>query len=149
MLTAHAVNLRRLLGTNPSCRRLGAWPASRYEAVRSPDFPGLDWDRARERLAALKLSKYCDFNLKNIAHRVRSKHTFEVRILPGHIEAEPILAAACLFEAILRRAMDGPPVLPRPGASWGETRRFIESLALDLSLREHWLERLSSQLSPQ
>jgi len=38
------------------------------------------------------------------------KHTFEVRILPVYPTASPILAAACLFEAVLVRAIDPRPV---------------------------------------
>lgn len=143
LFAAHAPNLRRLVGTNPACRRLGGWPKGLYDLVRSPGFADLEWEAARRRLATLELGKYCDFNLKNIAHRLRDKHTFEVRILPGYLETAPILEAADLFEGILKRTLDGPPVPPRADADWGETRHLIEELPLTEDVRRRWLERLA------
>jgi hypothetical protein len=64
------------------------------------------------------LVKWCDFNLRNLVHLVPGKHTFEVRILPGHDRAGPVVASARLFEAILGLAV-GPgsldPGLLQPG----------------------------------
>lgn len=144
LLSAHALNLHRLVGTNPACRRLGAWPASLYALVRSSEFAGLEWEAARERLAALQLSKYCDFNLKNIAFGFPEKHTFEVRILPGYIETAPILEAADLFEGILRTVLAEPAIPPRGEADWSETRSLLERLPMAEDLRRRWLARADS-----
>ena len=145
ILSAHGQNLRRLLETNPANRRVGGWPPALLELVRRPNFLSSPWETARERLAALQASKYCDFNLKNMAHAIESKHTFEVRVLPGTIEAEPILAAAGLFEAILLRAMHDEPVASSQGSgSWTETTSFLDGLPMQADLSGYWRQRIGS-----
>ena len=114
VLTTWGPALKRLVGTNPRCRRLGAWPDALYEVVEAPDFVGLPWDDAKARLAEVGLSKYCDINLKNIIHDVPGKPTIEVRILPGLCETAPIVDAAALFEGLLRRACDEREVPREP-----------------------------------
>ncbi len=94
-------DLKTLVGANPNCVRLGAWPESLPALVETETFQRLEWPAAREALGELGLSKYCDFNLLNIAMANQAKHTFEVRILPSWLEAEPIIAAAGLFEGLL------------------------------------------------
>jgi hypothetical protein len=74
--------------------------------VQRPDFITLPWEEARERLAKFELTKYCDFNIKNLIHPTPTKHTFEVRIFPVWLHGDAIIEAAGLFEAILRWAMD-------------------------------------------
>lgn len=108
--------LKAWVRTNPACVRLGPIPDRLIEAVRAPDFRSLPWDHARERLAALEPSKYVDFNVKNLAHPRPDKPTFEVRVLPGAITAEPIVTAAGLFVGIAKRALASPvrPEAPRP-----------------------------------
>ncbi|WP_366522182.1 amidoligase family protein [Candidatus Accumulibacter sp. ACC003] len=101
--------LRRRVGTNPACRRLGGWPDELRQTVSEPGFEDLDWPAAQERLQALGLSKYCDFNLKNLVHDIPGKPTFEVRILPGLADAAPILKNIELFETLLRRLIEGEP----------------------------------------
>jgi hypothetical protein len=101
VLGRHGQGLKRLLGTNPHCIRLGKWPEELHELIAQPGFAALDWPAAREALAAVGLQKYCDFNLANIAGADRAKHTFEVRMLPASLEPEPILDAAELFAALL------------------------------------------------
>ena len=66
----------------------------------SPDFEYLSWDEAKSRLIQLPLTKFCDFNIKNLIHGFKSKNTFEVRILPGLMEAKPVLEAIHLFSHI-------------------------------------------------
>jgi hypothetical protein len=97
--------LRAKLGTNPRCRRLGPWPPELLELVSTTEFRSLPWEEARTRVAALKPTKYRDFNIRNMALGLKSKHTFEVRILPVWTRAEPILRAAMVFERILQEAM--------------------------------------------
>jgi len=98
--------LRQRFKTNSRCRRLGRWPSEVYEFVQRPDFITLPWEEAREHLAKFELTKYCDFNIKNLIHPTPTKHTFEVRIFPVWLHGYAIMEAARLFEAILRWAMD-------------------------------------------
>ena len=134
--------LRALVGVNPRCRRLGGWPPALHAAVEAHDYANLAWSEARARLSEVGLSKYCDLNLKNIAHDVPGKHTIEVRVLPGTREPDDIIAAAGLFEAVLRRAVrDDVPrddVSPVTGRS---AERLLWALPLDDALRRRWLSR--------
>jgi hypothetical protein len=100
-LSRHGEALKRLVGTNPHCIRLGRWPDRLLALVASPGFAALDWPAARKALADVGLTKYCDFNLVNLANADRAKHTFEVRVLPSSLDARPIIAAASLFAALL------------------------------------------------
>ncbi len=97
--------LRAEVGTNPKCRRLGLWPDELIKLVNSPGFRELPWAEAKIHLKKLNLSKYCDFNLKNFIYEIPDKNTFEARIFPGWIEAEPIVNAAGLMEDILFQAI--------------------------------------------
>lgn len=99
--------------TNPNCRRLGPWPDSLLEVVQADDFPSLSWPLAVEKLRAVELTKYCDFNLVNLLRGQPDKLTFEVRIAPSTLTSEPILRIAELFEAILKRAIAPFPVRPQ------------------------------------
>ncbi len=114
-LAHYREELRKRVETNPLCRRLAPWPDALTETVRAPDFRQLSWPEARARLAQVKLTKYCDFNLINFLHRPQHLNTFEVRILPVSLEVEPVLQAAHLFVAILNRALDPRPF--EPGAN--------------------------------
>lgn len=105
-LRLHGETLKQQLRTNPRCRRLGAWPPELFDVVDSPTFVDLTWQDARQQLAELHLTKYCDFNLRNLVHAVPGKHTFEVRVLPVSVHAQPIVEAAALFAAILMWACD-------------------------------------------
>jgi len=97
--------LRRMMATNPRCRRLGPWPSQLLERVNAADFPTLSWERARTALADLSLSKYCDINLLNLARGATDKHTVEIRILPALLDPEAIVAMAGLWEGLLRWAL--------------------------------------------
>jgi hypothetical protein len=94
--------LREKVGTNRRCRRLGPWPDELIELVNDVGFTQLPWEEARAKVAALKPTKYRDFNIRNIVMDFPGKHTFEVRILPVFTRAKPIIAQARLFEKILR-----------------------------------------------
>ena len=78
VLSKHGEALKRLVGTNPNCIRLGNWPDRLSALVATPGFAALDWPAARKALASVGLRKYCDFNLLNLATGDRAKHTFEV-----------------------------------------------------------------------
>jgi hypothetical protein len=94
--------LKQLVGVNPNCVRLGPWPKELAELTESASFRAMSWPDARQALANLRLTKYCDFNLLNIAMNSREKHTFEVRILPSTLDADMVLNATALFEGLLR-----------------------------------------------
>jgi len=108
----HGAALKRMVGTNPNCVRLGHWPPALPALTRSDRFRAMPWPEARAVLNQTGLTKYCDFNLLNIAAGNAAKHTFELRILPSSLDPAPILEAAALFEAILRFACDPPPTVP-------------------------------------
>lgn len=105
--TEHGEALKDAVGTNPRCRRLGAWPPHLLVAVRQPDFRGLPWCDARARLQTLGLSKFVDLNLKNIVHPRPDKRTVEVRVLPGLRRGAEVVEAAAPFLALLSRACRG------------------------------------------
>lgn len=101
--------LRQRVGTNPACRRLGGWPDELRRTLSEPGFEDLDRLAARARLQAVGLSKYCDFNLKNVVHDLPGKPIFEVRILPGLAASAPILKNIDFFETLLRRLVEAEP----------------------------------------
>jgi len=106
-LGIHSDALKQRFGTNPRCRRLGTWPTELFELVASPAFLSLEWAEARKQLSQFILTKYCDFNLRNLIHPVPDKHTFEVRILPVWTDGQRIVDAAAIFARILHWARDG------------------------------------------
>ena len=138
LLSTNALILKRLVGTNPRCVRLGEWPAALHEVVEAPDFTALPWSLARERLKTARLTKYCDFNLRNLVLEPPGKVTFEVRILPGMKDTEPVLAAAALFEAILRRSRQ--PVARKPLQVWSAAAAaaLLADLPLDEEAAAYW-----------
>ena len=106
LLWVFGAELRQLVKTNPQCRRLGKWPQEFYELTQTTQWRGLPWEEARQRLAQFEVTKYCDFNLKNLIHPTPTKHTFEVRILPVLLDGRSIIEAAKLFEKLLRWAIN-------------------------------------------
>jgi hypothetical protein len=136
----HGEALKDLVGTNPNCRRLGPWPDDLIELVEDDAFAALDWPEARKALRELGLSKFCDFNLLNIAEAVRNKHTFEVRILPVSLDAGEIVMQAELFAAILHwaSAHDG-------GDAGDDIQAFIWNLPLAPEAKARWSGGSTSQ----
>jgi hypothetical protein len=104
----HGRYLKQLVGTNPNCVRLGAWPRTFVKLATSPDFAAMEWDTAVEKLRECKLSKYCDYNLVNVIGENPNKQTFEVRILPSSLDATRIIQAGRVFEAILEWCVSAP-----------------------------------------
>jgi hypothetical protein len=139
LVTTWSPALKRLVGTNPRCRRLGGWPDALYEVVEAPGFVDLSWEEAKELLADVGLSKYCDVNLKNIVHDVPGKPTIEVRVLPGLRDTAPILDAAALFEGVLRLACDTREIPAEPVAK--SAKPLLEQLPLAADVRARWLAR--------
>jgi hypothetical protein len=99
-LHAHRLILRHLLAANPHCSRLGDWSSDLLDVVNQTGFEAKSWEQVLETLKPLRLSKYCDFNIRNLIHAVPDKHTLEVRILPATQDANQILAAVDLFQRI-------------------------------------------------
>ena len=139
LVTTWSPALKRLVGTNPRCRRLGGWPDELHEVVEASDFVELPWEAAKERLAEVGLTKYCDVNLKNIVHDVPDKPTIEVRVLPGLRDTQPILDAAALFEGVLRLACEKREIAREPVAS--SAKGLLERIPLETEVRARWLER--------
>ena len=96
--------LRSLVGTNPRCRRLGPWPDSLLDAVAAPGWDDLAWHEVVTALDDIPLTKYCDLNLVNVLAPPPGKDTLEWRILPVHLDAGPVVAAAELLAAALYAA---------------------------------------------
>ncbi|MEM7010339.1 MAG: amidoligase family protein [Verrucomicrobiota bacterium] len=116
-LHTHSDELKKMMGTNPHCRRLGGWPAELIEMVEKEDFAELPWDQACERLGELQLTKYCDFNLANLVRGDFNKRTFEVRILPVSMDAGDVIETAEFFAGILDWARDcGGKLKPIPAS---------------------------------
>lgn len=139
LFTRHGTALKELVGTNPNCIRLGPWPAEFAEIATSEDFLALDWPKARDVLKECELKKYCDYNLVNMLVEMPHKDTFEVRVLPSYLEAEPIIMAAELFEAILTwcvetraGAVPVPDTLPQ----------LLAAIPLDRAGAARWQNRL-------
>ncbi len=135
VLAAHGAALKERVGTIPNCIRLGKWPDALPALVASPGFATLDWPAAQKALSAVKLSKFCDFNLLNIAMANRTKHTFEVRILPAALQAGPILEAAELFAGLLHWCSEAPrEARPLPP----DLDALLRLLPLSESARHRW-----------
>ena len=138
---AHGGNLKRLVGTNSKCRRLGSWDIALLKLVNESGFRELPWEEAKARLIKLELTKYCDFNLKNLIHPVPDKLTFEARIFPVWLDSQSIIEAAALCEAILRYAMGECQILPTAPLKWEleSVREFLKTLPMSEDVRNIWL----------
>ena len=107
-------DLRKIVGTNRQCVRLGDWPRDVYRTVAGADFTELQWTDARERLRKAGAQKYCDFNFTNLLSDRPTKQTFEVRILPGMRDAIAALRALRLFEAFLFVCLNRDDLVSQP-----------------------------------
>lgn len=131
--TALGDSLRRRVGTNPRCRRLGPHEAAVREVVEAPGFEGLRWDTARAQLVAAAPSKFVDLNLRNVVFATPGKHTIEVRTLPVWMDAAPIVDAAHLFAGLFRTFVLGDAAIP--GAPVDDAGLDTMIAALDLPVR--------------
>jgi hypothetical protein len=136
LLWTHGNNLKRLVETNPQCRRLGTWSNSLIELVNQPEFSDLSWTEAQTRLAQVKLTKYCDFNLRNIVHKVPNKETFEARIFPVWLESQTIIEAAGLIEAILQQAIASDRINHKSPVDWNQMSLFLDELPISEWFRD-------------
>lgn len=85
-------------GTNRACTRLGPLPAELRGLV---DRPWASWEDLRAAAAALPVVKWADVNLTHVLGTVPGPDTLEVRILPGSMDADAIVAAAVELEGLL------------------------------------------------
>jgi putative amidoligase enzyme len=115
LLDRYGEALKKRVGVNPKCRRLGKWPTELIEVVKEPTFRELSWEQVKERLARLNLTKYCDFNLTNLLTGRPEKTTLEIRVLPVWMEVEPIMRAARIFERLIDLACRGDALELPPG----------------------------------
>ena len=115
--------LRGLFQTNPNCIRLGDWSPELLNTVCQPSFTGRTWAENQNILKGLPLSKYCDFNIKNTIFAFPKKNTFEVRILPGLMEAQPIWNALTLFEKIFSYIANHPIAMSSPKSDTAKNRK--------------------------
>lgn len=143
-LDRHGEALKDRLGTNLNCRRLGRWPDDLIDLVADEAFLAMDWPEARRALQGLALTKFCDFNLLNIAQAVKGKHTFEVRILPVSLDAREIVAQAELLAAILDWA-----IAPDGADAAEDLDVFIGNLPLPPDAIARWSGTISSRGTEQ
>ncbi|HVX09320.1 amidoligase family protein [Humibacter sp.] len=102
--------LREVLGTNPRCVRLAPLPDALVALVEQP---WRSWDELRAAARTTGLTKFFDVNLVKVIADRPDRHTVEVRILPGSLDAADVVRRAALVEALLLRCLDPAP-LPRP-----------------------------------
>jgi len=143
---AQGENLKRLVGTNSKCRRLGKWDITLLKLVNESGFRELPWEQAVNRIAKLELTKYCDFNLKNLIHPISDKLTFEARIFPVWLDSQPIVEAAALLEAILRYAMSEPQISPIAPLEWklASVKDFLQLLPMSQNIHNVWSSRAAN-----
>ena len=134
--TPHGAALKRLVGVNPACVRLGDWPAGLVELTGSPAFQAMEWDEAKAALGGVGLTKYCDLNLANLLTGRADKHTVEVRVLPSGLEAGPVVIGAALFEGVLGWCRDREPGEAAPGT----LVELLMRLPADGVATRRWLE---------
>ena len=141
VLARHGSGFRMLMNTNPHCVRLGPLPRQLVKLVSAEEFSTLDWPEARKRLGEVPLSKYCDFNLFNMVQNIPGKATFEIRILPGLMEAEEIVERTALFQAVLDWCLTRAPGTA-PERDFG---RFVGSLDLSPDLERRWKQEAAKR----
>ncbi len=124
ILGKHSKAIKKHIGTNENCRRLGDWPQGLFDLVNNKGFINLPWEQARLELVKLKLTKYCDFNLRNLIHTDINKHTFEVRILPVWIDAKRIVDVAVFFTRLMNWAIDNKGIVNKVPDHFDELLEF-------------------------
>lgn len=101
-LDTHRLILRDLLQTNPNCVRLGEWPEELFLLLATMPMEQISWKQLQEQLKRIPLTKFCDFNIKNTVYGFPNKNTFELRILPGVMQPEPVYNTITLFQQIFK-----------------------------------------------
>lgn len=136
--------LKRLLKTNPNCSRLGEWSEKLVAVVSHPGFRNLAWPEACQRLASADITKFCDFNIKNAILGRPELNTLEIRILPVHTVAGPIIEAAKLFVKLFEKAMETQILEPGEPlkASDEACAELLDTLRVSTDTRAEWLSSL-------
>ncbi|MDH4363055.1 MAG: amidoligase family protein [Acidimicrobiia bacterium] len=98
--------LRARFATNRRCRRLGPPPGALVALVNEPGFSERPWPAIEAALAGVGLTKYADVNLVNLWRRTPGKDTVEIRILPGSIDPDAIVAHLAAIEALVLGPLD-------------------------------------------
>lgn len=137
VLKLHGKALRKLVGTNPNCVRLGPIPAWLFRIVKDKSVQSLSWEEFSSELRERELTKYCDFNFMNFVYGLPGKSTFEVRIFPGSGDALEIIEEAALFEGILNWCVETKGA-GQPARKIGQ---FIEELPLAEEVKRKWQVR--------
>ena len=88
---ANSDELWALFGTNRACKRLAPAPEELLALLAEAADADQSWPEVEKGLRALKLSKFVDLNLVNLAKRTSGKDTVEVRILAKGIDADTIV----------------------------------------------------------
>jgi hypothetical protein len=124
--------LRTVLRTNPACRRLAPLPSSLVAAADG----GAPTEQLRKAAEAGELTKFFDINLTQVLTDTPIRDTVEIRILPGAIEAGPIVDQAALIELLLDRCEWREP-FPDPPADPAEAvEALLEEAAAALADRD-------------
>jgi hypothetical protein len=110
----HGDKFKKLVKTNPHCRRLGALSPKLVQQCGEPGFAKIGWKPARKKLETLDVSKYTDFNFLNLINETPGKDTFEIRIFPGSMNAEAIKGYAAMFARVLTWCCEVDPDVPTP-----------------------------------
>jgi hypothetical protein len=122
--------LRDLLATNPACRRLAPLPAA---LVAAADAPAPSQDELRKAAAEGALTKFFDVNLTQLLTDTPARDTLEIRILPGAVEAGPIIHQAALIELLLDRCESRDPFPAAPAGNAPALPQLLEVAAAALA----------------
>ncbi len=133
--------LKKLVGSNPNCVRLGRLPEAIFETIREPGFQNRGWKLALNTLVPIELSKFCDYNILNVIHDIPGKQTFEVRVFPGSMDAAEIARWADLFEAVLWYCVETAKSASLPD---GGLSGFLAVLALPDNEKQFWLKKANT-----
>ena len=147
--------LRWLVKTNPRCTRLGGWDDALVSAVYMPGFERLSWEETRAKLLELPLTKFCDYNLSNLARGLPHKDTFEVRTLPSTLDPDEVISAVELYEGILRSFAEDHALKSAPPESLEALKPSVIQLLEELrefkllssERTSDWIERVHTDLS--
>jgi hypothetical protein len=118
--------LRRLLGTNPNCRRLAPLPAELVALVDQVGHPSTE--QLRDAAVRGGLTKFFDVNLTQLMREEPLRDTIEVRILPGSLDAAEVISRAAIVEGLLDRCLDGSR-FPLPAANLDTSVAELRALA--------------------
>lgn len=126
--------LRRLLATNPNCRRLAPLPADLVTTAHNTE------DLAELRAVAHQtgLGKFFDVNLTALLTDQPQRDTVEIRVLPGSLDPCDIMQRSRIIERVLDRCQARQPV-PSPPRTLGadEALRQLIAVASDSGGDDH------------